>query len=46
MKLAKVTVDEFFEIQVGARDELVQVLADGLESLVQEYTSFIASCGK
>ncbi|KAG1361486.1 protein unc-13 [Cocos nucifera] len=45
MKLAKVTVEEFFEIQVGARDELVQVLADGLESLVQEYTSFIASCG-
>lgn len=45
MKLAKVTADEFFEIQVGARDELVQVLADGLESLVQEYTSVVASCG-
>ncbi|OAY74266.1 hypothetical protein ACMD2_26968 [Ananas comosus] len=45
MKLAKVTVDEFFEIPVGARDEMVQDLADGLESIFQEYTSFVASCG-
>lgn len=45
MKLAKVTVDEFFEIQVGAREELVQDLADGIDSLVQDYASFVASCG-
>ncbi|WOL12934.1 hypothetical protein Cni_G21703 [Canna indica] len=45
MKLAKVTVDEFFEIQVGGRDELVQKLADGFDSLLQDYTSFVASCG-
>ncbi|KAJ8505193.1 hypothetical protein OPV22_006079 [Ensete ventricosum] len=45
MKLAKVTVDEFFEIQVGGRDELVQTLADGLDSLFQDYISFVASCG-
>ncbi|XP_009406982.2 protein unc-13 homolog [Musa acuminata AAA Group] len=45
MKLAKVTVDEFFEIQVSGRDELVQKLADGLDSLFQDYISFVASCG-
>ncbi|XP_020688603.1 protein unc-13 homolog [Dendrobium catenatum] len=45
MKLAKVTVDEFFEIPVAAREELVQELADGLENLFQDYTSFVASCG-
>ncbi|OAY70365.1 hypothetical protein ACMD2_03768 [Ananas comosus] len=45
MKLAKVTADEFFEIQVGAREELVQDLADGIDSLVQDYASFVASCG-
>ncbi|PKA58716.1 hypothetical protein AXF42_Ash000809 [Apostasia shenzhenica] len=45
MKLAKVTVDEFFEIPVAAREELVQELADGLEALFQDYTSFVASCG-
>lgn len=45
MKLAKVTVDEFFEIPVGARDEMVQELADGLGALIQDYTSFVSSCG-
>ncbi|XP_008785335.4 protein unc-13 homolog [Phoenix dactylifera] len=45
MKLAKVTVDEFFEIPVGARDDMVQDLADGLETLFQDYVSFVASCG-
>ncbi|XP_020590020.1 uncharacterized protein LOC110031243 [Phalaenopsis equestris] len=45
MKLAKVTVDEFFEIPVAAREELVQELADGLETLFLDYTSFVDSCG-
>ncbi|KAG0454227.1 hypothetical protein HPP92_025531 [Vanilla planifolia] len=45
MKLAKVTVDEFFEIPVSAREELVQELADGLETIFQDYTTFVASCG-
>ncbi|CAD5176212.1 unnamed protein product [Musa acuminata subsp. malaccensis] len=45
MKLAKVTVDEFFEIPVGARDDMVQDLADGLETIFQEYTTFVAACG-
>lgn len=46
MKLAKEAVDEFFEIPIGITEDLVQDLADGLESLFQEYTTFIASCGK
>jgi len=46
MRLAKVTVDEFFEIPVSAREDMVQNLADGLESIFHEYTSFVASCGK
>lgn len=45
MKLAKVTVDEFFEIPVGARDDMVQDLADGLDTIFQDYISFVASCG-
>lgn len=47
MKLAKVTVDEFFEIQAsGPREELLQELADGIDNLVQEYASLVATCGK
>lgn len=46
MKLAKVTVDEFFQIPITTRDEMVHDLAEGLESIFQEYTNFIASCGE
>ncbi|KAK8946554.1 hypothetical protein KSP39_PZI006575 [Platanthera zijinensis] len=45
MQLAKVTVDEFFDIPVASQEELVQELADGLETLFQDYTTFVASCG-
>lgn len=45
MKLAKATVDEFFGIPVSARDDMVQNVADGLGAIVQEYISFLASCG-
>ncbi|KAF8392150.1 hypothetical protein HHK36_022492 [Tetracentron sinense] len=45
MKLAKETVDDFFEIPINISDDLVQDLADGLELLFQDYTSFVASCG-
>ncbi|KAJ0970426.1 hypothetical protein J5N97_023303 [Dioscorea zingiberensis] len=45
MRLAKVTVDEFYEIPVGSREDLVMELADGLETLFQDYTAFVASCG-
>ncbi|KAK1307711.1 hypothetical protein QJS10_CPA09g01968 [Acorus calamus] len=45
MNLAKETVEEFFEIPVGMRDDLVQDLADGWEGIVRDYTSFMDSCG-
>lgn len=46
MKLAKTSVEEFFQIPIGITDELVQELADGLESLIRDYIVFVASCGK
>ncbi|KAK9672939.1 hypothetical protein RND81_12G135900 [Saponaria officinalis] len=45
MKMAKQTVDDFFEIPVGLSDDLVQDLANGLERIIREYSSFVASCG-
>ncbi|KAK1260941.1 hypothetical protein QJS04_geneDACA002316 [Acorus gramineus] len=45
MNLAKETVEEFFEIPIGMRDDLVQALADGWEAIVRDYTSFTDSCG-
>lgn len=46
MKLAKTTVEEFFQIPIGITEELVQDLANGLESLLQDYMMFVAACGK
>ena len=46
MKLAKTIVEEFFEIPIGITEDLVLDLAEGLENLFQEYTAFVASCGK
>uniref|UniRef100_A0A803Q4I6 MHD1 domain-containing protein n=1 Tax=Cannabis sativa TaxID=3483 RepID=A0A803Q4I6_CANSA len=43
-RLAKETVEEFFEIPIGITEDLVQDLADGLENLFQDYTTFVASC--
>jgi hypothetical protein len=45
MKVARATVDEFAEIPASAKDEVVQDLVDGLESIFQDYISFVASCG-
>ncbi|PKU72538.1 protein unc-13 homolog [Dendrobium catenatum] len=45
IKLAKVTVDEFFQIPMTARDEMVHDLAEGLEAIFKEYATFVASCG-
>ncbi|WOL17465.1 hypothetical protein Cni_G26257 [Canna indica] len=45
IKLAKVTADEFFEIPVGVRDDMVQDLTDGLEALFRDYITFISACG-
>ncbi|XP_052207342.1 protein unc-13 homolog [Diospyros lotus] len=45
MKHAKETVDAFLEIPLGISEELVHDLADGLENLFRDYTTFVASCG-
>ncbi|XVF66434.1 hypothetical protein PTKIN_Ptkin10aG0035400 [Pterospermum kingtungense] len=45
MKWAKETVNNFFEIPIGITDDLILDLAEGLEQLVQEYVTFVASCG-
>ncbi|KAH9755588.1 hypothetical protein KPL71_015831 [Citrus sinensis] len=45
MRNAKDTVDDFFEIPIGITDDLVHDLADGLQQLFREYTTFVASCG-
>ncbi|XP_061359180.1 protein unc-13 homolog [Gastrolobium bilobum] len=45
MKLAKSIVEEFFEIPIEVTEDLVQELADGLESLFQDYIMFVAACG-
>ncbi|XXG79423.1 hypothetical protein AAC387_Pa09g0495 [Persea americana] len=45
-KLAKEAVDNFFEIPAGGMGEdLIQDLLEGLESLLQDYISFVQSCG-
>ena len=46
MRLAKETVNNFFGIPIGITDDLILDLAEGLEQLVQEYTTFVASCGE
>ncbi|KAK9219294.1 hypothetical protein WN943_007936 [Citrus x changshan-huyou] len=46
MRNAKDTLDDFFEIPIGITDDLVHDLADGLQQLFREYTTFVASCGK
>ncbi|KAK9137752.1 hypothetical protein Sjap_008346 [Stephania japonica] len=45
VKVAKETVDDFFEIPIGISNDLIHDLADSLEHLFEEYTSFVASCG-
>ncbi|XWS39152.1 hypothetical protein CRYUN_Cryun18bG0025600 [Craigia yunnanensis] len=45
MRLAKETVNNFFGIPIGITDDLILDLAESLEQLVQEYTTFVASCG-
>ncbi|KAM7256700.1 hypothetical protein ACFE04_012441 [Oxalis oulophora] len=44
-KLAKDTIDDFFKIPIGITDDLVLDLADGLEMLFHDYSTFVASCG-
>ncbi|KAK9146193.1 hypothetical protein Sjap_006096 [Stephania japonica] len=45
MRMARETVEDFFEIPVGISNELVMDLVVGLELVLQDYISFIASCG-
>ena len=45
VKMAKTSVEEFFQIPIGITEELVQDLADGLEGLFQDYVNFVAACG-
>ncbi|KAG6582409.1 Protein unc-13-like protein, partial [Cucurbita argyrosperma subsp. sororia] len=45
MKLAKETVEEFFEIPIGVTEELVREIAAGLEHSFQDYITFVSSCG-
>ncbi|KAF9586854.1 hypothetical protein IFM89_039929 [Coptis chinensis] len=45
MNLAKETVEDFFDIPITVSDILIQDLADGLEHIFQEYSTFVASCG-
>ncbi|KAJ3682376.1 hypothetical protein LUZ60_014949 [Juncus effusus] len=43
MKLVMVTMEEFLKIPVRARNEMVEELAEGLGTLIQDYTSLVAS---
>ncbi|XP_068663994.1 protein unc-13 homolog [Aristolochia californica] len=45
MRQAKESVDHFFDIPAGAGIDMIQDLADGLENLLQDYITFVASCG-
>ncbi|KAF7807123.1 protein unc-13-like protein [Senna tora] len=45
VRVANLTVEEFFRIPVGITEDLVQELAIGLESLFREYMTFVAACG-
>ncbi|XP_020174209.1 protein unc-13 homolog [Aegilops tauschii subsp. strangulata] len=45
MRLSRATIDEFSDIPATAKDDVVQALVDGLDSIFQDYISFVASCG-
>ncbi|KAF6161255.1 hypothetical protein GIB67_009142 [Kingdonia uniflora] len=45
LKLAEEAVGDFFEIPIGISDDLFEELADGLESLFQDYISLVSLCG-
>ncbi|XWS13893.1 hypothetical protein CRYUN_Cryun36dG0077900 [Craigia yunnanensis] len=45
MRSAKEMVNDFFEIPIGITDDLILDLAEGLEQLFEEYTTFVVSCG-
>ncbi|KAL9685522.1 hypothetical protein QQ045_022973 [Rhodiola kirilowii] len=45
MSLAKEVIDEFFGIPINISSDLVTELADGLDHQIQDYITFVASCG-
>ncbi|KAI3469804.1 hypothetical protein Pfo_026467 [Paulownia fortunei] len=45
VRFAKETVENFFEIPVNVSENLVYDLTDGLENLLGDYITFVASCG-
>ncbi|ESW17822.1 hypothetical protein PHAVU_007G271400 [Phaseolus vulgaris] len=45
LKCAKTAVEQFFKIPIGITEDIVQELADGLESLFQDYMMFVTTCG-
>lgn len=45
MKLARATMEEFSQIPATAKDDVVPELVGGLESIFQEYITFVAACG-
>ncbi|RDX65028.1 hypothetical protein CR513_56347, partial [Mucuna pruriens] len=45
MNLAKIIVQEFFQIPISITEDLVQELADGLQKIIRDYIMFVAACG-
>ncbi|KAL1562154.1 protein unc-13 [Salvia divinorum] len=45
IKFCKDTIENFFEIPINVSESVVYDLTDGLEHLLGEYITFIASCG-
>ncbi|XP_078446755.1 protein unc-13 homolog [Wolffia australiana] len=45
MKLAREIVDDFVVSPLGFREDMVEYLAEGLGSVLLDYTAFAASCG-
>ncbi|KAK1413646.1 hypothetical protein QVD17_35422 [Tagetes erecta] len=48
MELIKQTneaVKSFFDIPIGVSEDMVHEFADAIEHILQDYTSFVASCG-
>lgn len=45
IRLSKETIESFFEIPINVSENLVYDLTEGLERLLGDYITFIASCG-
>ncbi|XP_071736389.1 protein unc-13 homolog [Rutidosis leptorrhynchoides] len=45
MKLARELMVTFFDIPIAISEDLVYEFADGIEKILEEYTTFVASCG-